>query len=441
MDYKKKQEAICKLWHNKVFDTVSTKYTDRNFPKEVLGCSRGSFQNVIYGKAKEDGVNIIWNKLKKYYVIDDDYLFALARIEDDYNRIQSVIGADKDVYEWAFKFWLDGCSPEGEVTLALPENLEYSGILLAYCFYRQAPEEYRGYTLGKMKDLFLDKFIQSYKSLDVYNLKKPDPMIDRYEFLIIIFCTYISDFLKQLKTYKIENVIQPWKDTTYWIDTLEYPEGTIPKSFYIFDIFDKETYAIIKSSIDPQKPELIFFGVAVIKQNANNTTISMFDGEGKIHFSINLSENELIIYYTTGEIAWKLRQVDISQQVNGKYTHTWINMVNKTIESEVFNKELENICCKFANDTRLVLSASCQVIDKIKNSNSLFYKLQHNSKIFWIQIDFGKYQELKTLQDDELEIAESNGSFYFVWPPCNRISLDKFEHLSNEDVIHALGLI
>ena len=116
-------------------------------------------------------------------------------------------------------------------------------------------------------------------------------------------------------------------------------------------------------------------------------------------------------------------------------------MVNKTIESEVFNKELENICCKFANDTRLVLSASCQVIDKIKNSNSLFYKLQHNSKIFWIQIDFGKYQELKTLQDDELEIAESNGSFYFVWAPCNRISLDKFEHLSNEDVIHALGLI
>ena len=112
-------------------------------------------------------------------------MFALARIEDDYNRIQSVIGADKDVYEWAFKFWLDGCSPEGAVTLALPENLEYSGILLAYCFYRQAPEEYRGYTLGKMKDLFLDKFIQSYKSLDVYNLKKPDPMIDRYEFLII----------------------------------------------------------------------------------------------------------------------------------------------------------------------------------------------------------------------------------------------------------------
>ena len=40
-----------------------------------------------------------------------------------------------------------------------------------------------------------------------------------------------------------------------------------------------------------------------------------------------------------------------------------------------------------------------------------------------------------------VEIAESNGSFYFVWPPCNRISLDKFEHLSNEDVIHALGLI
>ena len=39
-----------------------------------------------------------------------------------------------------------------------------------------------------------------------------------------------------------------------------------------------------------------------------------------------------------------------------------------------------------------------------------------------------------------VEIAESNGSFYFVWPPCNRISLDKFEHLSNGDVINYLKL-
>lgn len=444
MYYKKKQEAICKLWHNKVFDTDSVKFTYKTFPKIILGYEdgRSSFQNVIYGKVKEDGVNIIWDKLKSFFECSDDFLFALSRIEEDYNKILSVVHTNEEAYEWAFKFWLNGYTPASEATLTFPNNNDYSGTLLAYCFYRMCSENCYEYSLGEMKGLFMDKFKQFYKSLDLFNIIKPNPLVDDNYFSVILFCNLINQYLKFLKTREMEDVIIPWEDTTYWIDILELPEDTIPMKFYVFEPIGSGVYCIIKSTIEKEKPELIFYGIAVMRQKPNYTFISFFDGEEIMLYEMSLTDSEVILYYVTGKEAWKFRRIDIRLQENGKYPNGWIRKINQTLESERFNKECEKIFNAYLKNTKTEISSESEVTGRISTKKCIYYKLKHNNAAFWIRVDLKKYPELTDKQDDdELSIVKCDDSYELLWRSSGgRIPLNDLETLTNEAMVKELGL-
>lgn len=452
MDYKKKQEAICKLWHNKVFDTASTKYTDRNFPKEVLGYKDGrcSFQKVIYGEAGKDGVNIIWNKLKKYYKTDDDFLFALAKVTDYYDKILSDVGTSIAAYDWISKYWFLGEIPTQDSKVVMPSmsdsyDYDYKSLLFAYSFCRQLLENNRQYTILEVKNLFCKSLTEKFPTLNLYNLNSFTSVVERKEFSISLFCEYIGCILFHLKEKEFKRLLQPWTEDSFWVNTLENTKEAKPEYFYMLKyIKEAKAYFMVKSTLNHLQEQDIYSLGAVGIGESQNELFMTFNNVINIEvYDLDLSGTDKMNLYKKGNLSFQFKRIDIHPNGKGMYIHEWNYIISKIVTSQSFQNKIDSIFVEFSEKMGVGIPVDSLVVECIKTKKHLLYKLKDSkNQEFWIKIELSDYPELNIIQPSHRMCFLDDGNSHFMtWPTIDlRISMNDVENISNEDIANLLGL-
>ena len=452
MDYKKKQEAICKLWHNKVFDTVSTKYTDRNFPKEVLGYKDGrcSFQKVIYGEAGKDGVNIIWNKLKKYYKTDDDFLFALAKVTDYYDKILSDVGTSIAAYDWISKYWLLEEIPTQDSKVVMPSmsdsyDYDYKSLLFAYSFCRQLLENNRQYTILEAKNLFCKSLTEKFPTLNLYNLNTFTCVVESNEFSISLFCAYIGSILFHLKEKELKRLLQPWPEDTFWINTLENTKEAKPEYFYMLKyIKEAKVYFMVKSTLNHlQEQDIYSLGAVCIGESQNELFITFNNIINIEVYDLDLSGTDEMNLYKKGNLSFQFKRIDIHPNEKGMYIHEWNYIISKIVTSQSFQNKIDSIFVEFSEKIGVGIPVDSIVLECIKTKKYLLYKLKdYQNQEIWIKIELLHYPELNVVQPiHKMYFCDKGDSWDITWPTIDlRISMSDVEKISNEDIANLLGL-
>lgn len=436
-----KSKAIRNLFENKILGLMSKEY----FAKNYLGYkTRSTLDRILEGRASKRAVDGCWERLKRKESINDTHLLYLSNLEENYQSVLKAVGNDAaKVYDCIYDIWFTGKVPsEAEEHISLLTNEPFfTGMLLAYSFYKQAPQDYNSQTLHNVITLFYGKFEERYRSFDLYVSKKIEVVNLAQEFTIGGFCCSIGPALDGLKTKNFHKYrIEPWKEDTCWINLLEYPEGTTPETFSFLKYLEDGVYCICKSTIDPVNPTVgpcaqFFF----LEYERKYVIINDAKKAGVLF--LDLSDTELVIY-DTEKTLYKYRKVDISTHEDKVYNHVLENRINKTIKSNEFEEQFVNSMVEWIKKTGLDFPDSYTIVDCIKTKSHLLYKIKHQSNSYWVSIDLLLYPELNDIPlREEPDFIDKDGQRHLAWLEYgNSLAIDGLEHLSNEDVIKFLHL-
>lgn len=439
-----KSKAIRNLFENGVFDIGKKSMSQDYFAKEYLGYkTRATLKRILDNKAGSMAVSEFWERLKKKTILSDTHLIFLSNLEENYLSLYKATGNAEKAYDSIYNIWFTGKIPSDiEKTMTLLTNDSvFTAMLLAYSFYKQDSQKYKGLKCNEVLTLFYNKFEERYNSLDSYALRKLVVPHMQGEFSIALFCMMVGTHLGSLKKRNLkEYMIEPWNEDTCWINLLEYKEGTEPKTFWFIKSLGEGIYFVCECTIDQANPLLEFTGQFIFTEYERKY-ITINDGVNAAICFLNLSDTEMIVYDDKKEIC-KLRKVDICGHENKLYKNTWENLINKTIQSKEFEERFVNSLSNWLKKVSIGFPDSYRILDCIKTKRSLMYRIEHQRSSYWLRIELLLYPELKDIQPtDELDITSTEEQCYITWLDYgSRIAIDGLPHLSNEEVIKELGL-
>lgn len=449
MKTEQKRQTIIRLYRDKVFDTPDKRHTQESFAHEILDSAKSSFQRILRGEAQDRGVDNIWENLKrKNAPADDDMLYFLSRLKDDYETILEKLGNNDAVYDWVEDFWYYEKQPviENEDLPYLPTHYLYLSMFLAYSFYRLAPEIYCKLKIGQLYRLFRERFKKPVPILFNSQEKEIENEYGALEFALLHMVAYIGGILTGLKAINKNNIIhQPWDYDTCWINLSETKQGGKPETFYLFKIIDGKCYLMIKSELNHiDAPKIEICGIAVIMQYPvlNEPFITINSGNKNKMYDIDLSETNKMVFRKGNEKITEFEKVDIYPDKNGLYRNDWSHIIFMTVKSEKFmlqlNDEFNQWSHNFGNNRQFV----CQVDECIKTQECFYFRIDDRSQRFWIKIDLTLHTIFKNIQPSKNSHALKSGASYdlFLEESNSLIPLSEFETLTNEEMIKELGL-
>ena len=432
-----KTKAIQNLFENKILGSKSKE----NFAKSYLGYkTRSTLDRILEGSASKRAVDACWERLKQKESISDTYLLYLSNLEENYQSVLKAVDNDAEkAYDFIYDIWFTGKVPsETEERISLLTNKPlFTGMLLAYSFYKQSPQDYNSQTLHNVITLFYGKFAERYRSFDLYVFKKKEVVNFFQEFTIGNFCSPIGAVLDSLKTKNFHKyTIEPWKEDTCWINLLEYPEGTTPETFTFLKYLEDGGYYMCESTIDPVNPSVGPSAIFVFSECERKYVI-IDNGEESRALFLDFLDTEMVIYGTEKTL-YKYRKVDVSTHED----NVWENLINETIKSNEFKEQFVNSMVELIKKTGLDFPDSYTTVECIKTKSHLLYKIKHQSNSYWVCIDLLLYPEFNDIPlSEEPDFIDKDGQCHLAWLKYgNSLAIDGLEHLSNEDVIKFLHL-
>lgn len=454
MESKMKRKAICSLIDSRVFSINDVPLTQDELARDILGYgTRSSFQNVLNGKAGARSIDNLWQRIKDLYDCDDKQLFLLARVKEDYERILSVIKNECHAFDWVMEYWwtmkqpvTDPLNIDTSVLPQLPEDLYYLGMLLAYAYYREVPEEMYGCQLDELKGRIMDRILNLYPSLDFEYLKKNRSVLGDLPFSVGNFCFYLSGQLKLMRTFRIDNAIQPWESDTYWVSCSENEEESSPESFYTLKHISEEYYFLFHTeltcgTVSSTEP----LGTVVIVRLPENKKLflSIDNGEESMLWVLKMPvKGKMMLYDNEGELEETLVQVKTSPNAQGKYKHAWHHIIHKTVADGEFHAQLKAVMDTFFTGCGFRNRCDSKMLSCIRTQDCLFYRLYHLQQHIWIKIELSLYPELKnTLPSETVKVVKNADHYELEWEDkCHRIQLDGQMSITNQEIISRMGL-